>query len=119
VKRVDSEIQSFQKDQTQIALLEVFNALQQSEPVRPVVYVNLATDRGGGREFDAEQVRLIIAWLKNYRRDPLSPLPAEFVDRMPEDMRARHDQVQNAITNYYNYLNQFDGIPKKLEAVEN
>jgi len=119
LKRVNSEIQSFQKDQTQIALMDVLSALQQSEPVRPTVYVNLSTDKGGGREFDAEQIRLIIAWLKNYRNDPLSPLPAEFVDRMPEGMRARYDQVLNTITNYYNYLNQFDAIPKKLEAVKN
>jgi hypothetical protein len=118
VNRVDSEIQSFQKDQTQIALLEVFNALQQSEPVRPVVYINLPADNGGGREFDAEQIRLITAWLKNYRTGPLSPLPKEVVDRMPADIRARYDQVENAITNYYKYLNQFDAIAKKLEALE-
>lgn len=118
VSRVDSEIQSFQKDQTQIALLEVFNALQQSEPVRPAVYINLSADRGGGREFDAEQIRLIIGWLKNYRSDPLSPLPGEVVNRMPADIRARYDQVENAITTYYKYLDQFEAIAKKLEALE-
>jgi hypothetical protein len=118
VRRVDSEIQAFQKDQTQIALMEVFSALQQTEPVRPVVYINLPAEKGGGREFDAEQIRLLIAWLKNYRSDPLSPLPSDFVDRMPGEMRARYDQVQTAITQYQNYANQFEAIAKKLEAVE-
>ncbi len=119
VKRVESEVQSFQKDPIHLALLEVLNALQQSDPVRPAVYVNLPAERGGGREFDAQQLRLMIAWLKRYRSDPLSPLPADFVDRMPGDVRARYDQVEGVITNYQNYINQFDAIPKKLDSAEN
>jgi hypothetical protein len=82
------------------------------------VYINLPAEKGGGREFDAEQIRLLIAWLKNYQSDPLSPLPSDFVDRMPGEMRARYDQVQTAITQYQNYANQFEAIAKKLEAVE-
>jgi hypothetical protein len=119
VKRVDDQIQAFQKDPTQQAILDVYNMLKESPPVRPSVYINLPAERGGGREFDAEEVRLMVGWLKRYRSDTLAPLPAPFVDRMPEDMRLRYEQVLKVITNYQNYVSQFETIATRLDAAKN
>lgn len=116
VRRVDSEIQAFQKDATQQAFLDVFNALRQSPPARASVYINLPAEKGGGREFDADEVRLMVGWLKRHRSRTLSALPADFVARMPDDMRLRYDQVLKAINSYQDYVAQFEEIATKLAA---
>jgi len=118
VKKVDEQLKLFQKDPVHLAVLECFKALQQYPPVHPAVYIKLPPENGGGREFDADQVKLIVAWLKRYRSDTLSPLPADFVAKMPDEMRAKYDQVLTVITNYQTYIDQFNAIPKNLEEAK-
>jgi hypothetical protein len=115
---LDKEVQArsarYRSDPSVVAMTDVYVALQQSPPMLPTVYIALPTGVGGGREFDAQEVRLLVRWLKNEYWDwwPVS-LP---VERMPPIVRAQYDQLNQNVEQYISSaVDDLNRIADKLD----
>ena len=118
VEKVNEWIKEYQQDQTFLAINDVFIALQQSPPLSPVVYVNLPEHYGGGREYNARQIRKIVTWL---RRKSLSwgwSLDSSFRDSMPTTIRQKYEQLETQVSQHEDSIERFNNIAEKLEQVE-
>jgi len=117
-ERLNEAIEEYQKDPTVSAINDVFTALQQSPPVRPVVYIDLPKEYGSGREYDARQVREIVAWLTRKTFDRFRPLQPDFLNRMPTNIRQRYEQLKTQVSHHKESIEQFNNIAVKLEQAE-
>lgn len=96
LKEVEDTMKNFQQDPAVIAIKDVYVALQQSPPLRPVVYINMLESCYGGREYDAQQVSRIVDWLKiTYWSwfPPWELSQRKVMDNMPATIREKYDQL--------------------------
>lgn len=118
VEKVNGLIKEYKQDQAFLALNDVFIAFQQSPPLSPVVYINLPEQYGGGREYDARQIRKIVTWLRRKSISECCSLDPSFQDRMPTTIRQKFEQLKIQVSLHKESIEQFNNIAVKLEQAE-
>lgn len=120
-KSVEDKITDYQASPVVQALYDVYNAFQQSPPLRPVVYINLPETYHGPREYDAYQVKLIVAWLVRYFWI-WYPLPGhnqpENLNSMPDSIRVMFGPLSAEVQRHIKIIEKLDNIAVKLEQAE-
>ena len=99
IERFERTTSKYQGDLALRAINGVYTAFQRSPPLRSVVFIDLPEEYGGGREFDAEQVRTLIHWIArkywswlSHAYIPIEDWPGEF-HRIIDDM---YDKVRKS-----------------------
>lgn len=105
-----------QKDPVLLAINEVYRALQQSPPLLSVVYVDMPDYCGNGREFDAQQIRLIVDWLKEKHWRWLPSSNNKPKNRMPGYLSYRYNQIMSKVSSYIRDIDHYKKIARKLDA---
>jgi hypothetical protein len=85
------------EDPVAAALMEAGHRSDWPASAKGRVWLELPQDFGGAREYDADQVRMIAAWLQRYHWSWASRLPDDFVRRMSGEMRAEYESVLEQI----------------------
>jgi hypothetical protein len=71
IDRLNSRIHGYTDDKVRGALVKAYDQRRRDSPKRPLIFVPLPETAGGGRELDAQQVDLIVEWLKFFYAPPL------------------------------------------------
>lgn len=119
--RYDRESSAYQRDPVVAAMRSVRDSLQDHPPAGPAIDIHLPEDYGGAREFDADQVREIDAWLKRIYWDGWFP-PKEFRGRrVPEDIPAQarpaYDQLKLLVEEERGSIDKLEEIARRLDEV--
>jgi hypothetical protein len=115
---------SLKSDTVYVLLKETLAMLQQHPPTRPVVVLALDATCGGSREFDADQIRLLVDWLWDkwwgslvnpvngwaYGVTDTQDKAAAFVDNRLQQIKAIMQQSKEAVE-------PLQGIAVRLEQV--
>lgn len=96
-------------------LNETRYALASSPPQSKAVFINLPEEYGGGREYDSEQVRKIIEWIKT-EYVHWFPIKTNY-PQMPTEVIAQFDQLDAVMTNLKKYVEGLNSIADKLDKV--
>ena len=119
VEGVEGAWKRYQENPDARVMNDAYVALQQSPPLRPVVYLDFPEGaRGHAAEYDAEQVRLITGWLKRDTWCWFRPLDKKFLEQMPRATREKLDQVKAQVARYQGAIDRLNDIAKNLEQVK-
>ena len=97
-------------------LYTTYVALESNPPHSNKIFINLPVEYGGGREFEANQVRLLIEFIKHDLWDWLGPGP------LYEDDLEKYSQVEKLIKSIRSStlgVGMLEDIAVKLDKVEN
>jgi hypothetical protein len=102
------------------AIINTFNRtyynLANSPPQSKNVYISLPEEYCGAREYDAVQIRKIIAWIKEEYINWF--LPKRNYPNMPSEIELQYDRLQSVMTALENYCNDLNKIADKLDKAE-
>ena len=90
--------------------------LANSPPQSKNVYISFPEEYCGAREYDAVQVRKIIAWIKEEYINWFQPKTT--YPNMPSEIELQYDRLQSVMTALENYCNDLNKIADKLDKAE-
>jgi hypothetical protein len=109
---VDAKLTSYQADPVVVAVQK----LRETPLVRPIVYMEFAKEQGGAREIDAQQIRLIVAYLKEKY---WGWFPKSYsVMGKTEQGTARFHQLAGVVAHHRKSLDQCSAIAERLQELE-
>ena len=98
------------------ALNSTYYNLANSPPQSKNVFISLPEEYCGAREYDAVQVRRIIAWIKEEYVNWF--LPKTNYPNMPSEIELQYDRLQSVMTALSKYCDDLNKMADKLDKAE-